>query len=471
MAGGGEVSSDKPKEARENMTGHRGLHLNAFLMGVGHHEAAWRHPRTDEHRVLDLAHFQELGRIAERGKLDSVFFADGLATGPRIERNTLAVFEPITLLSAIAAVTERVGLIATASTGYYSPYLLARAFASLDHISGGRAGWNIVTSGRADEAANFGLDEVPDHADRYERAREFTEVAAKLWDSWEDGAIRLDPEAGVFADPEQVHTIDHEGERFRVRGPLNSPRSPQGQPLLVQAGSSEDGKEFAAQYAEAVFTAQQTLEEGVGFARDLKGRLARFGRTPDQIKVLPGIVPFIAPTEAEAKELEAEFTALISPDYALRQLSQMVGIDLTDHALDQPLPPLPDEERIRGNKSRFKLVADLAGRESLTVGELIARLGGGRGHQTFAGTAEQVADRIQEWFEAGAADGFNIMPPYLPGGLEEFVDQVVPILQERGLFRTEYAGRTLRDHYGLERPVSRFAAAVDARAAVEVAPA
>ncbi|WP_460759572.1 LLM class flavin-dependent oxidoreductase [Nocardiopsis oceani] len=453
------------------MTGHRGLHLNAFLMGVGHHEAAWRHPRTDEHRVLDLAHFQELGRIAERGKLDSVFFADGLATGPRIERNTLAVFEPITLLSAIAAVTERVGLIATASTGYYSPYLLARAFASLDHISGGRAGWNIVTSGRADEAANFGLDEVPDHADRSERAREFTEVAAKLWDSWEDGAIRLDPEAGVFADPEQVHTIDHEGERFRVRGPLNSPRSPQGQPLLVQAGSSEDGKEFAAQYAEAVFTAQQTLEEGVGFARDLKGRLARFGRTPDQIKVLPGIVPFIAPTEAEAKELEAEFTALISPDYALRHLSQMVGVDLTDHALDQPLPPLPDEERIRGNKSRFKLVADLAGRESLTVGELIARLGGGRGHQTFAGTAEQVADRIQEWFEAGAADGFNIMPPYLPGGLEDFVDQVVPVLQERGLFRTEYAGRTLRDHYGLERPVSRFAAAVDARSAVEVAPA
>lgn len=432
------------------------LHLNAFLMGVGHHEAAWRHPRTEEHRALDAAHFQELGRIAERGRLDSVFFADGLATGARVERNVPTVHEPITLLTAIAAVTERVGLIATASTGYYSPYILARAFSSLDHISGGRAGWNIVTSGRADEAANFGSAQVPDHAERYDRAREFTEVATALWDSWEDDAIRLDPETGVFADPDKVRTIDHRGRFFNVRGPLNTPRPPQGHPLLVQAGSSEDGKEFAAQYAEAVFTAQRTLAEGVEFAHDLKGRLARYGRTPDQIKVLPGIVPFIAPTEAEAEALEAEFTALISPDHALRQLSQMVGVDLTDHPLDRPLPPLPEETEIRGNKSRFTLVVELARRESLTVGELIGRLGGGRGHQTFAGTPEQVADRIQEWFEAGAADGFNVMPPYLPGGLEDFVDQVVPILQKRGLFRTEYTGRTLREHYGLERPANRF---------------
>ncbi|MFL1432566.1 MULTISPECIES: LLM class flavin-dependent oxidoreductase [unclassified Nocardiopsis] len=435
----------------------RTLHLNAFLMGVGHHEAAWRHPRTEAHRVLDVAHFQELGRIAERGRLDSVFFADGLAAGARVERNILGVFEPITLLSAIAAVTERVGLIATASTGYYPPYILARAFASLDHISGGRAGWNIVTSGRDDEAHNFGLDGVPDHAGRYERAAEFTEVAAKLWDSWEDGAIRLDAESGVFADPDKVHVIDHEGERFKVRGPLNSPRPPQGHPVLVQAGSSEDGKAFAARYAEAVFTAQQTLDEGVAFYRDLKGRLAAHGRPPGALKVLPGIVPFIAPTETEAKELEAEFTALISPDYALRQLSGMLGVELTEEDLDGPLPPLPDESAIEGNKSRFTLVSELAEREALTVRELIGRLGGGRGHYTFAGTPEQVADEIQRWFEAGAADGFNVMPPYLPGGLEEFVDQVVPILQERGLFRTEYAGRTLREHYGLPRPESRYA--------------
>jgi FMN-dependent oxidoreductase (nitrilotriacetate monooxygenase family) len=440
------------------MTDARRLHLNAFLMGVGHHEAAWRHPRTDQHRVLDVAHFQDLARTAERGRLDSVFFADGLAVGPRVERNTLAVFEPITLLSAMAAVTERVGLIATASTGYTSPYLLARAFASLDHISGGRAGWNIVTSGREDEAANFGLDQVPDHADRYARAREFTEVAIKLWDSWEDGAVRLDAGEGVFADPGRVHAIDHAGERFRVRGPLNSPRPPQGRPVLVQAGSSEDGKEFAARYAEAVFTAQRTLDDAVAFYRDLKGRTGRYGRAPEELKVLPGIVPFIAGTEREAGELEAEFTALISPDYALRQLSQMLGVDLTGHPLDAPLPPLPGEERIRGNKSRFTLVAGLAERESLTVGELIARLGGGRGHRTFAGTPGQVADELQTWFEAGAADGFNIMPPYLPGGLTDFVDGVVPILRERGLVRHEYEGTTLREHYGLPRPPSQYAA-------------
>ncbi|MCE5292824.1 MAG: LLM class flavin-dependent oxidoreductase [Nocardiaceae bacterium] len=425
------------------------LHLNAFLMGVGHHEAAWRHPRTNEHAVLDVEHFQNLGRIAERGTLDSVFFADGLAAGPRIERNTLAVFEPITLLTAIATATEHVGLIATASTSYNEPFTLARAFASLDHISGGRAGWNIVTSAGADEAANFGVEGIPEHKRRYERADEFLQVALKLWDSWERGSIVLDAAAGRFADPSKVHTIDHVGERFRVKGPLNSPRSPQGRPLLVQAGSSETGKEFAAQYAEAVFTAQRTLEEGKEFYTDLKQRLPKFGRSRNDLKVLPGIVPFIGSTEAEARELEESFTALISPDYALRQLSTMVGVDLTEHALDAPLPPLPPEHEIQGNKSRYQLVKDLAEREQLTVRQLIVRLGGGRGHRTFAGTPEQIADELQLWYEQGAADGFNIMPPYLPGGLEDFVDHVVPILRKRGLFRTEYTGRTLREHYGL----------------------
>lgn len=425
------------------------LHLNAFLMGVGHHEAAWRHPRTSEQSVLDVRHFQNLGRIAERGTLDSVFFADGLTVGPRIERNTLAVFEPITLLSAIAASTEHVGLIATASTSYHEPFTLARAFSSLDHISRGRAGWNIVTSTGADEAANFGLEGIPEHQRRYDRAHEFLEVTLKLWDSWESGSIVLDTAAGRFADPAKVHPIDHVGERFRVKGPLNSPRSPQGRPLLVQAGSSETGKEFAAQYAEAVFTAQRTLAEGKEFYSDLKRRLPRYGRGRDELKVLPGIVPFIGSTEAEARALEDEFTALISPDYALRQLSTMVGVDLTEHALDAPLPPLPPENEIQGNKSRYQLVKDLAEREELTVRQLIARLGGGRGHRTFAGTPEQIADDLQLWFEQGAADGFNIMPPYLPGGLEDFVDHVVPILRKRGLFRTEYTGKTLREHYGL----------------------
>lgn len=435
----------------------RTFHLNAFLMGVGHHEAAWRHPRTEEHRVLDVRHFQELARIAERGTLDSIFFADGLAVGPRIQRNTLAVFEPVTLLAAIAGVTERIGLIATASTTYNEPFNLARKFASLDHISGGRAGWNIVTSGTVEEAYNFGYDAIPEHARRYERATEFVDVALRLWDSWESSAIVLDPDTGVFADPDKVHTIDYDSERFRVRGPLNSPRGPQGRPLLVQAGSSESGKQFAARYAEAVFTAQRTLAEAQQFYRDLKSRLPAYGRGADELKVLPGLVPYIADTEAEAQALEREFTDLISPDYALRQLSSQLGIDLTDHPLDEPLPPLPAEADIEGGKSRFTLVKDLATREGLTVRQLIGKLGGGRGHRSVAGTPEQIADELQTWFESGAADGFNIMPPYLPGGLSDFVDRVVPILRDRGLFRTEYTADTLRGHYGLAPVESRFA--------------
>ncbi|MFE3187355.1 LLM class flavin-dependent oxidoreductase [Nocardia sp. NPDC059240] len=433
------------------------FHLNAFLMGVGHHEAAWRHPRTQERRVLDVAHFQELGQIAERGKLDSVFFADGLAVGPRIKRNALAVFEPVTLLAAIAAVTQHVGLIATASTSYNEPFNLARKFASLDHISGGRAGWNIVTSGSEEEAFNFGYDAIPEHARRYERADEFVDLAVQLWDSWESEAIVLDAETGVFADPDKVHTIDYRTERFRVRGPLNSPRGPQGRPLLVQAGSSESGKEFAAKYAEAVFTAQRTIEEGQAFYQDLKERLPKYGRSADDLKVLPGLVPFIADTEEEARALEQEFTDLISPDYALRQLSSLLGVDLTEHALDAPLPPLPSVTAIEGGKSRFTLVKELAEKEELTVRQLIGKLGGGRGHRTFAGTPEQIADELQSWYEGGAADGFNIMPPYLPGGLEDFVDRVVPILQQRGLFRTEYTATTLRGHYGLAPVESQFA--------------
>lgn len=446
-----------PKSARR-------LHLNAFLMGVGHHEAAWRHPRTDARRVLQVQHFQELAQIAERGRLDSVFFADGLAVGPRVEHNTQAIFEPITLLTAMAVVTEHVGLIATASTGYNEPYNLARKFASLDHISGGRAGWNIVTSGGADEARNFGFDDTPDHAGRYDRAAEFVDVAVELWDSWEDDAIELDAESGRFADPAKVHTIDHSGDRFSVRGPLNTPRSAQGRPVLVQAGSSESGKNFAARYAEAVFTAQRTLAEGQDFYRDLKARVIKAGRDPQSLKILPGIVPFIGATEAEAQALEQEFTDLISPAYSLRQLSTMLGVDLTEHSLDAPLPPLPPIDRIQGNKSRYTLVKDLAENEKLTVRELIGKLGGGRGHRTFAGTPEQIADEIELWFANDAADGFNVMPPYLPGGLEDFTSHVVPILQERGLFRTEYTATTLRGHYGLNRPDSRFATAASAAA-------
>ncbi|MGD3110628.1 LLM class flavin-dependent oxidoreductase [Streptomyces sp. YGL11-2] len=438
----------------------RRLHLNAFLMNAGHHDAAWRHPRTQPERVTDRRYFQYLAQTAERGKLDSIFFADGLALWGKVEHNALGGFEPLTLLSALATVTERIGLIATVSTTFNEPFHTARKFASLDHISGGRAGWNIVTSGTVDEARNFGQDEHLEHGLRYDRAREFVEVATKLWDSWEDDAVLLDRVRGIYADVDKVQPIGHRGEHFAVQGPLNVQRSPQGYPLLVQAGSSEDGKEFAAQYAEAVFTAQQTLADGQSFYKDVKNRLARYGRSEDELKILPGICPVIGSTEAEARALEQELTDLQVPEYGLAQLSGMLGTDLTGLPLDGPLPALPEERDINGNKSRFTLVAELARRDGLTLRELIARLGGGRGHRVFAGTPEQMADQLEEWFTQGAADGFNVMPPHLPGGLEDFVDHVVPLLQDRGLFRTEYTGRTLREHYGLPRPAGRLSRSV-----------
>ncbi|MGW7287153.1 LLM class flavin-dependent oxidoreductase [Streptomyces sp. NPDC054847] len=444
----------------------RHLHLNAFLMNAGHHDAAWRHPLTQPERVTDLTYFQQLTRTAERGLLDSVFLADGLTLPGNVRHNALGGFEPLTLLSALAAVTEHIGLIATVSTTFNEPFTTARAFASLDHLSGGRAGWNIVTSGNVDEARNFGRDEHLEHGLRYERAREFVDVAVKLWDSWEDDAIVLDRANGVYADTDKVRPIDHRGSHFQVRGPLNVPRCPQGRPLLVQAGSSEAGREFAARYAEAVFTAQQTLADAQEFYKDLKTRAARHGRAEEDVRILPGVCPVIGSTEAEARALAQQLTDLQVPEYGLAQLSGMLGTDLTGLPLDGPLPELPDERDINGNKSRFRLVAELARREGLTLRELIARLGGGRGHHVIAGTAEQIADHLQQWFTEGAADGFNIMPPYFPGGLDHFVDQVVPVLQARGLFRTEYTGSTLRDHYGLSRPVGSRAglpAAVPAR--------
>lgn len=443
----------------------RKLHLNVFLMSVGHHEAAWRRKDTEPHRVTDIRYFTKLAQIAEQAKFDSLFLADGLAIGRNIRHGTMSGLEPFTLLSALAAVTERIGLIGTVSTTFNEPFHVARKFASLDHISNGRAGWNIVTSGSDFEAANFHGKSHLEHAKRYERAKEFLEVAVKLWDSWQDDAIVIDRDAGIFADDSKVKTIDHQGEWFNVRGPLNVPRTPQGYPVLVQAGSSEDGKAFAAQYAEAIFTAQQTLEEGQQFYADVKGRLAQYGRQPEQLKILPGICPIIAPTESEAKEKERQLNELTVPAYGVNQLSQMVGIDLFQYPIDGPLPELPPLEAINGNKSRYQLVADLAKRENLSIRQLTYRLAGGRGHRVFAGTAVQVADQLEEWFTNGAADGFNVMPPYLPGGLEEFAQQVVPELQRRGLFRTEYESDTLRGHYGLSRPDNKSLPAADAAAA------
>jgi FMN-dependent oxidoreductase (nitrilotriacetate monooxygenase family) len=398
-----------------------------------------------------------VAQIAERGLLDSVFFADGLYVGPNARHNIQAVFEPITLLSAIATATEHIGLIATASTSYHEPFNLARVFASLDHISGGRAGWNIVTSASDAEARNFNRVGAASHADRYDRAAEFVDVALKLWDSWEPDALVLDAASGVFADTDKVHPIAHVGEYFRVQGPLNTPRIPQGRPLLVQAGSSPDGRAFAARFAEAVFTAQQTLAEGQEFYSALKDATLAAGRDPDQIKILPGIVPIIGSTEAEATRLADEFEELIVTDYAVAQLSQFLTVDLSGHPLDGPLPELPGEHTIEAHQSRFKLIVDLARRDALTIRQILLRLGGGRGHRVVAGTPVQIADQLELWFRSGAADGFNVMPPFLPGGLADFVDHVVPELQRRGLFRTEYTARTLRGHYGLPEPANPHA--------------
>ncbi|PSR63167.1 LLM class flavin-dependent oxidoreductase [Nocardia sp. MDA0666] len=441
----------------------RTLHLNAFLMSTGHHEASWRLPESDPLAHLNIEHYIHLAETAERGLFDSIFFADSPVLQGDPGRRPVGKLEPTILLTAIALRTRRIGLIATASTSYNDPYNLARRFASVDWVSGGRVGWNIVTTAGADAARNFGLDDVPDHRLRYEKAAEFVDVATKLWDSWDDDAFIGDKELGIHSDPDKVREIHHMGEFFRVAGPLNVPRSPQGYPVLVQAGSSEDGKGFAARYAEAVFTAQQTLEDGKQFYADLKERARRLGRDPDTVKILPGIVPVIGDTEAHARELDDELTRLIQPEYQRRTLAERFKLPVDALDLDSELPAdLPTEDEIQGAKSRFTLIVNLARRERLTVRQLIARLGGGRGHRTFAGTAEQVADTIQEWFTDGAADGFNVMPAALPSGLERFVDEVVPILQERGLFRTEYEATTLRGHYGLARPENRFSAAADA---------
>jgi len=438
----------------------RRLHLNAFLMSTGHHEASWRLPESDPYAHVELAHYVNLARIAERGTFDSLFLADSPQMWGSVGQRPAGALEPVTLLTALATATEHIGLIATASTSYNSPYNLARKFATLDIISGGRAGWNIVTTAGAEAARNFGIDGEPAHATRYERAAEFLDVAQKLWDSWEDDLIVADKEAGVWGDDAKIHPPRHQGEFFGVEGPLNVPRSPQGYPLLVQAGSSEDGKRFAARYAEAVFTAQQTLKDGQDFYADLKSRTKAAGRDPEHIKVLPGIVPVIGSTEAEARAGEQLLEDHIVYRHGVERLESLLQLPSGTLELDHQLPgDLPPESAIEGAKSRYTLVVELARRERLTVRQLIGRLGGGRGHQTFAGTPEQVADTIERWFTLGAADGFNIMPAVLPSGLELFVEQVVPILRARGLLRTEYGPRqTLRERYGLPRPANQYAA-------------
>jgi FMN-dependent oxidoreductase (nitrilotriacetate monooxygenase family) len=437
--------------------------LGAFLMNTGHHVAAWRHPDAWAEHGLEFAHYKKVAQTAEQAKFDMAFLADGVAV--RRDHNLDALsrsgqlvhFEPLTLLSALSAVTDHIGLVATASTTYNEPYHIARKFASLDYLSHGRAGWNVVTSASEAEAKNFNRDKHMEHALRYERAREFLQVVKGLWDSWDDDAFIRDKESGVYFEPDKLHVLNHKGKHFSVKGPLNVARPVQGYPVIVQAGASDDGQDFAAQTAEVIFTAQQTLEEAQTFYAGIKKQLAKYGRTPDQLKIMPGVFPVIGHTEKEAKEKYDQLQNLIHPSVGLALLSGNIGgFDLSSYPLDGPLPDLPETNL---NKSRQKLVTDLARRENLTIRQLYQAIAGARGHWTIWGTPIQIADRLEEWFVNDAADGFNIMPPYLPGGLDDFVELVLPILRERGLFRTEYEGRTLRENLGLARPANQFSAA------------
>ena len=436
----------------------RQMTLNLFIYPGGHHEAGWRYREASPERAFDITSYQDLARRAEAAKFDAVFFADSPVLGDSIRHASRFRLEPLTWLAAIAAATSRIGLIATSSTSYYEPYNLARLFASLDHLSGGRAGWNIVTTSTGQASENFGLAEQASHADRYARAAEFVDVVTKLWDSWEDDAFVGDAASGIFADDAKIHPINHVGPHFRVKGPLNTARSPQGRPVYVQAGSSDDGRSFAARYAEAIFTAHQTLGSAQAFYADIRRQAAGLGRRPEHIRILPGISPYIGSTEAEARRLFDEFNALIQPAFSLAQLKQMTGLDLAGHDLDGPFPRhLVDEAGPRGVASRFKLILDIVDRERPTIRQLIQRLAGARGHYVSIGTPEQIADEIQTWFENGAADGFNVMPPWLTGGFDAFAAEVVPLLRKRGLFREDYTGATLREHYGLPRPESLYA--------------
>lgn len=433
----------------------RQMKLGAFLMTDGHHVAAWRHPAGRPDASARLDHFVHLAKLAEAAKFDALFLADSSGVretdvAPLSRTSRGAWFEPLTLLSALSVVTERIGLIATASTSFNEPYNLARKFASLDLLSGGRAGWNLVTSSSESEAQNFNRDRHDPHADRYARAREFAEVVTGLWNTWEDDSFVRDVESAQYFDPEKFHVLDHRGPHFQVRGPLNVPRSPQGHPVIVQAGSSEAGKELAAASAEVIFTAQQTLAEAQAFYADVKGRLTRYGRAPDDLKIMPGIFPVVGASEAEAREKFEILQSRIHPVVGLSLLGTTLGgFDLTGYDPDGPLPELPETN---GPKSRQKLLVDLARRDGLTIRQLYLAIAGARGHWQVIGTAAQIADQLEERFLNGAADGFNVMAPYLPGGLEDFVTEIIPELRRRGLFRDEYEGRTLRENLGLRRP-------------------
>lgn len=440
----------------------RQIKLGAFIPTTSQHAAGWRHPESRPQDHLSIDYAIELAQTAEKGLFDAYFLADGLSVrwGSAAEGN-LGLgdkgvgFEPVTLFAAIAAVTRNIGFIATASTTYEDPYILARKFASLDHISKGRAAWNVVTTASSDTASNFGLTQHPDPKTRYERADEFIAVTQKLWDSWEDDAFIYNKESGQFFHADKIHEPQHSGKYFNVQGALNVSRPVQGYPVIVQAGQSEDGRELAGKYAEVIFTAQQSLEDAQEFYRDVKSRLLKYGRQPDDLKIMPGVSIFVAKTEEEAQQKYQLLNSLIHPEVGLSLLSGLAGgINLKKFDLDAPFPKLEDADI--NFSSRQQMMIDIARKHNFSIRQLYEYIASARGHWTLVGTPEQVVDQLQNWFENEASDGFNVLPPSTPAGLNDFVEFIVPELQRRGLFRTEYEGKTLRENLGLKRPENQY---------------
>lgn len=435
----------------------RQLKLGAFMRPSSIHTGAWRYPGAYPDANFNFKHLQSFARKLEAAKFDAFFMADHLAVlnmpVEALKRShTVTSFEPFTLLSALAASTERIGLVATASTTFDEAYHIARRFASLDHISNGRAGWNIVTTSNPDAALNFGRDEHMEHDERYRRAREFHAVVTGLWDSFADDAFLRDVENGLYFDPERLHTLAHKGEYLSVRGPLNIARPVQGWPVIVQAGASEAGRQLAAETAEVVFAAGDQIEAARKFYQDVKGRMPALGRNPDHLKILPGAFVVVGDSVAEARAKRAKLDSLVHYDSAIASLSIALGVDATAFDPDGYLPAIPETNASKSGRERTIALAE---REGLTVRQLAQRLGGYSG-LAFVGTAQTIADQMQEWLETNASDGFNVMFPYLPAGLDDFVEQVVPELQRRGIFRREYEGTTLRENLGLPRPPNQF---------------
>jgi alkanesulfonate monooxygenase len=439
------------------MPAQRQLRLGAFMRPVSIHTAAWRYPGGTPDANFNFGHLKTYAQTLERGKFDAFFMADHLAVlnmpMDALKRSaTVTSFDPLTLLPALAVATERLGLIATASTTFNEPYHIARKFASLDHISNGRAGWNVVTTSNPDAALNFGLEEHMEHGERYDRAREFFDVVTGLWDSWADDAFIRDVEQGIYFDPERLHVLNHKGKYLSVRGPLNIGRPVQGWPVIVQAGASEAGRQLAAETAEMIFASGASIAQARDFYADVKGRTERAGRNPDHLKILPGALVVAGRTVEEAREKRALLDSLVHSDSAIASLSIQLGVDAAKFDPDGPLPEIPETNASKSGRQRM---VDLAKRENLTVRQLAQRVGGYGGH-ALVGTPQTIADEMEEWLKRDACDGFNMMFPYLPAGLDDFVDLVVPELQRRGIFRREYEGTTLRENLGLPRPKNQF---------------